>query len=244
MELTRYLTIYTRPDQPGRVLLVATRRCAVLDLSEAAWRRICVDGPLTPHEHDTLTRLGVLVASREAEMDELRQYFTTINSTSCRLRLTVALTLECNLACPYCFEEPFRGNFIMSPDTADLLVGFISQRMAGGEDIVLDFYGGEALIRYDLLRSIAVRLREAASYHGVAFSFNLFSNGLLLTREVVEELLPLGLQTVRLTIDGPPDIHDAQRPLVGGGGSFTRILKNLREIHRLVPVDLGGELSS
>ena len=56
----------------------------------------------------------------------------------------------------------------------------------------------------------------------------------------VVQLLPLGLSTIRLTIDGPPDIHDAQRPFVSGAGSFKKIMTNLLTIYKLVAVDLGG----
>jgi uncharacterized protein len=128
----------------------------------------------------------------------------------------------------------------MSPETADLLVQRLHERMADGMDVTVDFYGGEALMRLDLLRMIAARLQDAAARYAVAFDFNLFSNGALLTRCVVKELLPLGLKAVRLTIDGSPDIHNAQRPFVSGQGSFAVIMANLRDIHALVPVDLGG----
>lgn len=241
MEVTRYHKTYRY--KPGRLLLVATRRCAVLELSETLWDRVCTGGDLTESERTALTRLGVLVPNRDAERDEMQATFDTINSASRCLEVTVTLTLECNLACPYCYEDPFRGHFVMSNETADLLVQRLSERMAAGWDLTVDFYGGEALIRLDLLRDIATRLKDAAVIHGVIFTFNLFSNGVLLTRPVMEELLALGLTAVRLTIDGPPDIHNNQRPFVSGKGSFDVIMKNLREVHDLVPVDLGGNFT-
>ena len=240
MELTRYQKTYPMPDKPGRLLLVATRRCAVLELSEALWARVRDGGDLSQKERETFSRLGVLVASRAAEREEMLATFDTSNGSNHRFEVTATLTLECNLACPYCYEDPFRGRFVMSAATADLLVQRLSERMAGGMDLLVDFYGGEALMRLELLRDIAARLREAAVLHGVTFTFNLFSNGVLLTRRVVEELLPLGLTAVRLTIDGPADIHDSQRPFVSGQGSFTIIMANLREVYALVQVDLGG----
>jgi uncharacterized protein len=112
--------------------------------------------------------------------------------------------------------------------------------MAEGLDVTMDFYGGEALMAMPLLKSIATRLRDAAHSHGVTFTFNIISNGTLLTRPVVEELLPLGLAAVRPTLDGPREIHDQQRPFVSGTGSFDVILKNVREIYDLVPLDIGG----
>ena len=240
MQITRYLKTYPRPDKAGRIILLATRRCAVLELSGALWERLTSGGQPTPQEQETLCRLGVLVADRDAEREELRTTFETLNRSSSRLEVTAVLTLACNLACPYCFEEPFRGHVSMSPETAGLLVQRLIEQMEHGLDILVDFYGGEALLRPDLLRSIASRLKEAAQRHAVGFSFNIFSNGVLLTRAIVAELLPLGLEVVRTTLDGPPEIHNAQRPFVSGRGSFDIILNNLVAVHDLVRLSIGG----
>lgn len=240
MELTRYLKTYPCHDKPGRIILLATRRCAVLELSESLWQRVAGGGELSEQELATFSRLGVLVPDRDAEQEEMRRTFDKLNGESRSVSVTAVLTLECNLACPYCYEEPFQGRFAMSPETAGLLVQRLSERMAEGMDVTVDFYGGEALLRLELLLDIATRLGEAASAHGVKFGFNIFSNGVLLTPATVKRLLPLGLQAVRLTIDGPPDIHDTQRPFVSGRGSFATIMANLVEVHKLVAIDLGG----
>ncbi|HEY4744410.1 MAG TPA: geopeptide radical SAM maturase [Desulfuromonadaceae bacterium] len=241
MYLSTYLKTYPRPDKPGRVLLFSTRRCAVLECSEGLWERVQAGGEgLGEQERVTLARLGVLVPDRQAEQEEMRATFDTINTQSRHQSVTATLTLECNLACPYCFEDPFRGRFVMSRETADLLVERLSERMADGLDVTVDFYGGEALMAAAILKEIATRLGAAARSHGVAFAFNLFSNGVLLTPKTVRELLSLGLAAVRTTMDGPPDIHDSQRPFVSGKGSFATILANVKAVHGLVPIDLGG----
>jgi uncharacterized protein len=240
MELSRYLKVYQCPDKPGRVLLVATRRCAVMECSEAMWERVSNGGDLADKERDTLHRLGVLVVDRTAERDEMLATFETANRKNKTFAVLATLTLECNLACGYCFEGPFRGRLVMNAATADLLVQRMTERMAAGLDVTMDFYGGEALMALPMLKRIASELGVAARQHGVAYTFNIISNGTLLTRPVVEELLLLGLAAIRTTLDGPREIHDKQRPFVSGKGSFDTILANLREIYELVPIDLGG----
>ena len=240
MQLTPYLKTWSHPHKPGRTILLATRRCALLELSDSMWQRITSGASLTEQEQATLTRLGVLVTDRETEKQALLHTFDNQNATSRRFEVTAVLTLECNLACPYCFEEPFRGNLVMTKATADLLVAGLIEQMVAGLDVLVDFYGGEALIRLDLLLDIARRLQEAATQHGVSFTFNLFSNGVLLTRPNVEKLLPLGLQAVRTTLDGPPDIHNQQRPFVSGKDSFDLILANLAAVHDILPLKIGG----
>jgi len=240
MELTNYLKVYPCPDKPGRVLAVATRRCAVLELSEGLLERART-GEVAGKERDTLVRLGVLVPDRALEREEeVRATFEAINGTSRHFAALATLTLECNLACGYCFEDPFRGRYVMSDDTAGLLVQRMGEQMAAGRDVTVDFYGGEALMALPLLKRIAGRLVEEAHKAGVTFRFNIITNATLLTRHVVQELLPLGLAAVRVTLDGPRDIHDQQRPFCSGKGSFDTIVSNIRAIHDLVAVDLGG----
>ncbi|MDD5286390.1 MAG: geopeptide radical SAM maturase, partial [Desulfuromonadaceae bacterium] len=103
--------------------------------------------------------------------------------------------------------------------------------------------GGEALLSVPLIKRIAGPLHQAAIRGGISFSFNLVTNGTLLTRRVVEELLPLGLAGARITIDGPPDIHNRQRPFVSGKGSFEQIMNNLKEVCGLFKVQLGGNFT-
>ncbi len=239
MELTNYLKVYPCPGKPGRVLAVATRRCAVLELSESLLEAARA-GCLAEKDRDTLVRLGVLVPDRALEREEMRQTFAAITEKSRHFAALATLTLECNLACGYCFEDPFRGRFAMADHTAELLIARLKEQMAVGRDVTVDFYGGEALMALPLLKRIAGRLMEAAQESGVVFRFNIITNATLLTRHVVQELLPLGLAAVRTTLDGPRDIHDQQRPFVSGKGSFDTIVSNVKAIHELVPVDLGG----
>jgi len=240
MKLSRYLKVYNHPGKAGRIVLVATRRCAVLELSEALWKRVRNNGELTERELDVLISKGVLVADGAVEREEMWTLFQSLNSKRSVFTLLVTLTLECTLACPYCFEDPFRGHFVMSEETADLLVQRVTEQMSAGRDVLMDFYGGEALMALPMLKRIAGFLSEKAREHNVRFDFNIITNGTLLTRKVVEELLPLGLVAVRVTIDGPRDIHDRQRPFVSGKGSFDTILANVRDIHEIVPVDIGA----
>src|SRR4051794_21910920 len=122
MELTHYIKVYRPVDKPGRVLLLATRRCAILECSDTFWERVRTGNKLTDDEVATLTRLGVLVPDRAAETEERRSFLETISAKTRHFAVTATMTLDCNLACPYCFEDPFRGHLRMSGETADLLV--------------------------------------------------------------------------------------------------------------------------
>ncbi len=240
MQVSRYIATFPCPDKPGRLLLLSTRSCSTLELSEELWEIIRQGGELTERERETLREELVLVTDRDLERQEMLENFERANATKRPFTALVTLTLECNLACPYCFEDPFRGNFVMSDAMANELVSFLTGKMKDGLDVKVDFYGGEALLALPRLKDIAGRLSAAAAEHGVGFSFGAITNGTLLTRALVEELLPLGFESARLTLDGPPDIHDSQRPFVSGAGSFAAIVNNIRETCDLIGIELGG----
>jgi uncharacterized protein len=128
----------------------------------------------------------------------------------------------------------------MSDDVADRVVTLLVEKLQSGLDLEVDFYGGEPLLSKPLLKRIAGQLKSAAAGQGRSFSFFLFTNGVLLTRSLVEELLPLGLRGALITLDGPRELHDRQRPLVSGKGSFDKIVANVRDVCRLIDIDLGG----
>ena len=86
----------------------------------------------------------------------------------------------------------------------------------------------------------ALALGEAGRSRGTGFSFSLTTNATLLTRSVAETLLPLGLVRANLTVDGPLEVHDRQRPFVSGKGSFDRIVANLKNVAGLIDIHLNG----
>ncbi len=239
MQLSTYLKIYPCPDQPGMNLVYSTvRSSAVLlpdDLLEAAR-----SGALPDVERETLVRLGILTTDRTVEREQMRALFDIPRSNT-PFSAIVVLNLDCNLACPYCYEDDFRGKFYMSTETAALLVETIRRdRIAQGQPVRLSFYGGEPLLSLDLIRAISRPLREAAREQGSFFGFSLVTNGTLLNRACAEELVALGLSGAKITIDGPAELHNKSRPYVSGRGSFDAIMRNVCDIYDIVPLQLGG----
>ena len=98
---------------------------------------------------------------------------------------------------------------------------------------MLTFFGGEPLLNlpvmYDLAERAWQRDRRRAA---CACAISIITNGLLLTPEVVDRLLPYGLNGIKITLDGDRDTHNRMRPLRGGQGTFDRIVENIRRGRR------------
>ena len=87
---------------------------------------------------------------------------------------------------------------------------------------------------------LAERMWHAAEARGAAMNITIITNGLLLTPEIVDRLLPFGLRGVKITLDGDRDTHNRMRPLRGGQGTFDRIIENIRRVAGRVRIAIGG----
>ncbi|QXE91772.1 geopeptide radical SAM maturase [Geomonas subterranea] len=240
MKLSRYLKVFPSPDRPGHVLLYSTLRSSIAAIPAETLAAL-QEGVLPDDGCEALRRLGMLIEDPDAEREQMRELIARANGRTRHFKASVVLNLDCNLDCGYCFEGEFRCGQYMSDATADLLVEkLVRDRISQGWDVTVTFYGGEPLLSQDLIRGISQRLREAARSHGVKYAFNLVTNGTLLDRNTALQLLPLGLQGAKFTVDGPPEIHDAQRPYASGAGSFDIIVGNLAQVCDLVSIQLGA----
>jgi uncharacterized protein len=243
MQLSSYLKAYPSQDRPGYVLLYSTLRGSTALISESAWQQ-AQTGNLPQETVQSLLRLGILVEDPNQEMELVRGLIERADDRSTVYRAMLVLNLDCNLDCGYCFEGGFRGNHEMSEETADQLVRIlVDEQLSRGKSVVVSFYGGEPLLSEGLIRRISEPLLAAAREHKVRYNFNLITNGTLLNREMAQRLVPLGLNGAKFTLDGPPEVHNRQRPYAGGAASFETICDNLAAVCDLVPILLGGNFS-
>lgn len=130
------------------------------------------------------------------------------------LAATFHLTHQCNLRCTYCYT----GEKLQQPmprSIADAGVDFVLKEAERSRAHYLDitFFGGEPLIESELLFHIANRLAVASE--GRSTNFKLSTNGTLLTEQMMAELTRRHIY-LSLSVDGPPDLHDQQRPNAAG----------------------------
>jgi uncharacterized protein len=239
MPFSTYCIQIDHPDDPDQVVLFSTRTAATVTLHRDVVQDI-VRGALSSEEQGTLCDLGMLVPDLENERKEMLAYVEELNVASKTLTITLVMNLNCNLDCAYCFEGTRKGNYFLSEETAADFLRFIHKRIAGLDEIKITFYGGEPLLSFDRIASISREMTALANAAKVTFSFGLVTNGTLLTRRVVEQLKPLGLQSAYVTLDGPAEIHDGSRPFKNGTASFDTIIRNLQSVSGLIEIRLGG----
>src|SRR5881227_2974734 len=130
----------------------------------------------------------------------------------------------------------------MSPEMARRLGDWIERELdrVSPEKLVLTFFGGEPLLNLPVMYDLAERAWAATQLRGVPMYVNIITNGLLLTPDVVDRMLPYGLNGIKITLDGDRDTHNRMRPLRGGQGTFDRIIENIRRSAGKCRISIGG----
>jgi uncharacterized protein len=204
---------------------------------------------LAPEEDaalDVLVDNGFLVEDRQDDRRRLDDYLARVKSDASELNITVLTTLQCNFACDYCFQGD-HGDYNkfaekMSMETAAEVGDWIEGELARlrPEKFLLTFFGGEPLLNLPVMYELSERMWRAGRKYGAPVSISIITNGLLLTEEVVDRMLPFGLRGVKITLDGDRETHNRMRPLRGGQGTFDRIIDNVRKIADRCPIAIGG----
>ncbi|MDD5901681.1 MAG: radical SAM protein [Lachnospiraceae bacterium] len=143
--------------------------------------------------------------------------------------MTLYLTLNCNLRCKYCFcGEKYTEN--MSEGMLEDAMAFFNGICT--ENATITFFGGEPLMRMDLIRRAITLNKEV---YGGKFGFTITTNGLLLTPANYKFLLENRVD-VLLSLDGNKESQDVNRPQVNGKGSWDVIMHNIEESDIKLPL--------
>jgi uncharacterized protein len=149
--------------------------------------------------------------------------------------LSLAIAQKCNLGCTYCYAQ--QGEFggaaknmelTEALRAVDLLVG----KAEPGAKLNLAFLGGEPLVNRKVLRAATEHALQLARGREAKITFSITTNGTLLTEDDGRFFEQHGF-AVTVSIDGPADVHDAQRPFKGGAGSYDAIMKRVAPLLKM-----------
>ncbi|MDR3242311.1 MAG: thioether cross-link-forming SCIFF peptide maturase [Clostridiales Family XIII bacterium] len=135
---------------------------------------------------------------------------------------------DCNMRCVYCFGDG--GSFggvrsSLSEDTGRLAVDFLLEKSGARKNLEIDFFGGEPLLNFEVIRRLVAYGREREQQYGKNIRFTVTTNGLLLDEEK-EAYINEHMDNVILSIDGRPHVNDRMRKTPDGGGSYDLITDN------------------
>jgi uncharacterized protein len=141
--------------------------------------------------------------------------------------LILNITGGCNLACKYCFAETAENKQSMSLKIAQKAIdNLLSQKNEIGEYSIY-YFGGEPLLKKVLLRQITeYAYREIVVKRNKKVNFLINTNATLINEEALE-LFRQYRFGVTVSIDGPREIHDANRIYHTGKGSYGNVVEKI-----------------
>ena len=146
--------------------------------------------------------------------------------------LCLHIAHDCNLACRYCFagEGEYKGDrSLMSLEVGKKALDFLVANSGNRRNLEVDFFGGEPLMNFDVVKELVAYGRELEKTHDKHFRFTLTTNGVLLRDDVIE-FANKEMDNIVLSIDGRTEVHDHMRPFKNGKGSYDFILDKFKKV--------------
>jgi len=137
----------------------------------------------------------------------------------------------CNLNCSYCFasQGKYHGDrALMSFEVGKRALDFLIEHSGTRRNLEVDFFGGEPLMNWDVVKQLVEYARSVEKEHGKNFRFTLTTNGVLIDDEVIE-FSNREMSNVVLSLDGRKEIHDRLRVDYAGNGSYDRIVPKFKK---------------
>jgi uncharacterized protein len=148
------------------------------------------------------------------------------------LTLTIIPTYQCNFKCIYCWERTKDKKNSMNLEAQNRLLKFIELNINKFTSLELDWFGGEPLLAFEVMKNLLTQIDTVCKKNKIPYSSSLTTNGYCLSLEVFKFLLRHHTHFFQVTVDGPRKIHNTNRPLKGGSGTFDKIVDNLLDIKK------------
>ncbi len=236
---SRYNVAHAYDD--GSARLYNTLHLSSADLDAAAAALLATPDELPSDALAILAGLGMVVADDLDELAVVQQRQAEERFGRARLELTIAPSLSCNLRCVYCPEIDKRPETMTAADEAEL-VRFVAARLDSSpetRELQVTWFGGEPLTHPDVVLRLSHRFLKLCWMRGIAYRATMFTNGSLLNAELAARLAAAFVREIRITLDGPRDLHDLQRPTAGGHGSYDAALRGVEAARGLLDVAIG-----
>ncbi len=149
------------------------------------------------------------------------------------------VTTACNLRCRYCYAEAGdrdeqKFDRAMAYSSVRLIVDN-AMRLQEPTAYISFHGGGEPTTDFSFIQDVVRHAREYAQDKGgrVQVTTSLVTNGVIPPRRV--DWIAENIDSVQVSLDGPPALHDGQRPTARGDGSHAAVVRTIHMLEGRVP---------
>ena len=146
--------------------------------------------------------------------------------------LCLHIAHTCNLNCSYCFasQGKYHGErAIMSYEVGKQALDFLIEHSGTRRNLEVDFFGGEPLMNFDVVKQLVAYARSIEKEKGKNFRFTLTTNGMLIDEDVID-FANREMSNVVLSLDGRQEVHDRFRVDYAGHGSWEKIVPKFQKL--------------
>lgn len=139
---------------------------------------------------------------------------------------------DCNLRCEYCFAAKGdfgQGRMLMSLETGKKAIDFLIKHSGKRHNLELDFFGGEPLMNFEVVKGVVDYAREEEKKYNKNFRFTITTNGLLLTDDKID-YINKEMSNVVLSLDGRKEVNDRLRVTPTGKGCYDIIVPKYQKL--------------
>ena len=139
---------------------------------------------------------------------------------------------DCNLRCKYCFASTGdfgAGRRLMPLEVGKKAIDFLIANSGERHNLELDFFGGEPLMNFDVVKEVVKYARGLEKIHNKHFRFTVTTNGMLLDDDKID-FINKEMSNVVLSIDGRKEVNDRIRTRVDGSGCYDSILPKFKRL--------------
>jgi len=172
---------------------------------------------------------GFIVETECDEISRLKYVYNKKYFDSSDLNIILVPTLSCNFSCPYCFEAPYR-QADQNPQYFEVLKKYAEKYFRYYKHVELSLFGGEPLLVVNDIMGFLEFTSELSATHRFDYSCSIITNGSLLNRTIMDQLIKHKCQMMQITIDGGIRTHDNYRKFHDGTPSFDLLINIINEV--------------
>ena len=197
-------------------------------------------GKKAPAEIDELQKAGYL--SGKSVIEHIAHPYSEILDVLLIRKIshiTLQVTQQCNFRCDYCVyseehsaRQRNHSNRKMNFDTAKKALDLLRKCSVDSASVNIGFYGGEPLLAFDLVQQVIEYSKEI--FLGKPITYSMTTNGSLLSDSVIEYLVDNKVM-LTVSLDGSKSIHDRNRHLKNGMGTYDMVMENVNKIRKRYP---------
>ena len=154
------------------------------------------------------------------------------NKRSVVKALCLHVAHDCNLRCKYCFADTGEfhgGRSLMSAEVGKKAIDFVIANSGSRRNIEIDYFGGEPLMNFGVVKEITEYAKEQGKKHDKNFRFTITTNGILLNDEI-KDYVNENMSNIVLSIDGTKETNDRVRYRTDGSGSYDTIVPKFKDM--------------